>query len=88
MNITFKLKYSILLIEMGNRIKNYRMKKGLSQVKLAMDCEMEKSSMSKIEAGLVNVSYLTLYRLSECLEIPMRDLCPIPDPTTPMLSSL
>jgi transcriptional regulator with XRE-family HTH domain len=34
---------------------------------------MEKSTMSKIEAGKVNISYLILHRLSQCLEVPMSD---------------
>jgi putative transcriptional regulator len=65
---------NIILNSLGHRIKRVRKSKGLSQAALSYSCDMEKASISKIEAGLVNVSYLTLYRLSKCLGIPLVEL--------------
>jgi transcriptional regulator with XRE-family HTH domain len=66
---------SALLVELGARIKMIRLAKGVSQVELSIICQMEKSSLSKIESGKVNVSYLTLHRLSKGLEISIVELC-------------
>jgi putative transcriptional regulator len=66
---------SPLLVEFGNRVRMLRLGKGWSQIKFAINCNMEKSSMSKIEAGLVNVSYLTMHRICACLDISMMFLC-------------
>jgi transcriptional regulator with XRE-family HTH domain len=72
------IKYIIkspLLVALGNRIKMIRMSKGMNQNQLALNCNMEKSSMSKIESGSVNLSYLTMNRISAGLEISMKALC-------------
>jgi transcriptional regulator with XRE-family HTH domain len=66
---------ALLLIELGHQIKQLRMNKGINQTDLAMTCNMEKSSVSKIESGQVNISYLTLLRLSRCLQVNAKELC-------------
>jgi transcriptional regulator with XRE-family HTH domain len=68
---------SPLLVEFGNHIRMLRVGKGWSQINFAINCNMEKSSMSKIESGLVNVSYLTMHRISSCLGITMTVLCAV-----------
>ena len=64
----------IKLKALGKRIKTLRNIQSLTQVQFANICDMEKSSISKIEAGLVNVTYLTLDRISGCLGVEMKDL--------------
>ena len=66
---------SIILVSLGHQIKQLRINKGVSQTNLAISCDMEKSSLSKIESGQVNISYLTLMRLSRCLEVNAKELC-------------
>lgn len=58
-----------LLTALGSRIRMIRLAKDLTQSQLAGICEFEKSTMSKIEAGRVNVSYFTLHRLSVGLDV-------------------
>lgn len=65
---------TIKLMALGKRIKRVRNIKGLTQVQFANSCDMEKSSISKIEAGLVNVTYLTLERISCCLGVELKEL--------------
>jgi len=60
-----------LLTALGTRIRMIRLAKDLTQSQLASIWNFEKSTMSKIEAGQVNVSYFTLCRLSEGLEVTM-----------------
>ncbi len=63
-----------LLIIFGNRLRKIRLSKDITQTQLASICNFEKSTMSKIEAGQVNISYYTLYRLSVGLEITLCEL--------------
>jgi transcriptional regulator with XRE-family HTH domain len=56
-----------LLVNLGLRIKKIREEKGLTQVLLSYCCDMEKASISRIEAGKTNPSYLILLRLSRAL---------------------
>jgi transcriptional regulator with XRE-family HTH domain len=63
-----------ILTALGKRIKQARIKAGWSQIDLSRACKMEKSSVSKIESGQVNISYLTLLRLSKCLNVPVKEL--------------
>jgi transcriptional regulator with XRE-family HTH domain len=67
---------SALLISLGARIKMIRLSKSMTQYQLAINCNFEKSSMSKIESGQVNLSYITLYRISKGLDIHLKELMP------------
>lgn len=64
---------SAFLISLGARIKAKRVKKNLSQSELSMRCNFEKASMSRIEAGKTNISVMTLYKISEALEVKIAD---------------
>ncbi|HMU10917.1 MAG TPA: helix-turn-helix transcriptional regulator [Ferruginibacter sp.] len=63
-----------LLTKLGNRIKAIRKKKGMSQNELALECDFEKASMSRIEAGLANPTVRTLFKISRALDVPMAEL--------------
>jgi len=63
-----------LLLALGKQIKKARLAKGVSQKELSYTCAIEKSTLSKIENGKINISYFTLARLSQCLEVNMKDL--------------
>jgi putative transcriptional regulator len=68
---------SSLLKELGSRIRLIRLSKDMTQNQLAINCNFEKSSMSKIESGQVNLSYITLHRISIGLDINIRELFPL-----------
>lgn len=65
---------TLALMALGKRIKDMRIIKGQSQVAFARDCGMEKSSMCKIEAGKINISYLTLHKIGSCLGVELKEL--------------
>jgi transcriptional regulator with XRE-family HTH domain len=67
---------SSLLNELGAKIRMIRLTKNMTQNQLAINCNFEKSSMSKIESGQVNLSYITLYRISRGLDVHIRELLP------------
>ena len=57
------------LAVLGARIKELRLRKDLTQNELAMLCNFEKASMSRIESGRTNVTILTLKKISKALEV-------------------
>jgi transcriptional regulator with XRE-family HTH domain len=57
------------LASLGAKIKELRIKKDMSQNELAINCNFEKASMSRIEAGKTNITILTLKKISTALDI-------------------
>ena len=63
-----------LIDKIGQRIKLLRLEKGLSQLDLSTACNMEKTSISRIEAGRTNFTIRTLFKIAKALEIPVWEL--------------
>lgn len=63
-----------LLAKIGERIKYIRTKKNMSQNELALECNFEKASMSRIESGQTNPTIRTLAKICKALDIPMVEL--------------
>lgn len=63
-----------LLVKIGRRIKTMRLSKNMTQNDLAIECEFEKASLSRIEAGKTNITIRTLYKISKALDINIADL--------------
>ena len=61
------------LVNLGARIKELRLKKDISQKDLAMECNFEKASMSRIESGKTNITVLTLYKIISALNADVKD---------------
>ena len=57
------------LNNLGARIKELRVSKAMTQNDLATQCDFEKASMSRIEAGKTNITILTLHKISTALNI-------------------
>lgn len=53
--------------KLGEKIKKFRLLKGLTQEKLAEQCECSTSHITKIETGKVNPSTNTLIKISNVL---------------------
>lgn len=54
-------------IEIGNKIKDLRMKKGLTQEELADRCELSKGFISQLENDVTSPSIATLVDILQCL---------------------
>ncbi|PZF72583.1 helix-turn-helix domain-containing protein [Taibaiella soli] len=65
-----------LLKKIAQRIKEIRLSKGITQQELAAAIDYEKSNMSRMESGTVNLRIATLYKVAEALEVPVSDLLP------------
>ena len=65
---------SDLSITVGQLIRNARLKKEISQEKLALICDIDRSYLGRIERGEVNITIEKLYELSSALEMDAKDL--------------
>ncbi len=66
----------ILYKKVGAKIKSIRQAKGLSLMDVVGKIEggIDKSNLSRIEAGRTNPTVHTLYRLSIALEVSLKEL--------------
>ncbi|MBS1686361.1 MAG: helix-turn-helix transcriptional regulator [Bacteroidetes bacterium] len=53
----------------GNKLREIRLSKKLSQMKLANKAGIEFSQVGRIERGVINTSISTVYALAEGLEV-------------------
>jgi transcriptional regulator with XRE-family HTH domain len=60
-------------VHIGERIKELRDAKELSQQELANAADMERSFITHIESGKTNISVDTLQKVLEALEISFKD---------------
>ncbi|AWD69976.1 helix-turn-helix domain-containing protein [Acinetobacter schindleri] len=67
---------SDLSITVGQLIRNARLKKEISQEKLALICDIDRSYLGRIERGKVNITIEKLYELATALEMDAKDLMP------------
>lgn len=63
-----------VLQDLGQKIKAVRINKHLTQSALAQLCKCEKAAMSRIESGHINLTLLTLQKISKALEVPISEL--------------
>lgn len=62
------------LICFGNRVKEFRRGKGLSQEALAALCGLDRTYIGSVERGERNISLVNIVKLSSALDIPLKDL--------------
>lgn len=71
-----------LLKKIGQRIKQIREQKGITQDKLGIDMSMDKkalkeydkSNVSRLESGKINPRVFTLFRVSQALGVTLDEL--------------
>jgi transcriptional regulator with XRE-family HTH domain len=63
-----------LLVKLGQRIIQLRNEKGMKQIDLAINSNMDDSSLRKIETGKINPTAKTLQKIAIGLEISIKDL--------------
>lgn len=64
----------IVLTGLGNRIRDIRQENNLTQYELALRCDFEKATMSRIESGKTNPTIHTLFKICNALDIHMVEL--------------
>ena len=63
-----------VLRQLGCRIKQIRVNRGISQARLAEICSLPKASMSRIEAGKINMTMRTLLCIVTAFELSVAEL--------------
>lgn len=63
-----------IIVALGNRIREIRLAKGLSQQSLANLCDLELSQINRIELGLINTSVSHIAIICQVFEIQPREL--------------
>ena len=58
----------------GNRIKILREERNVPQQDLAAKCNIEKSNLSRIEAGRTNPTIYTLYKIAKNLNVSLFEI--------------
>ncbi|HEY0057013.1 MAG TPA: helix-turn-helix transcriptional regulator [Pedobacter sp.] len=63
-----------LLRKLGLKLRDVRVKKGLSQIQVAILFGKERQTIQRIEAGNTNPSIVYLYELSKVLGVSLKEL--------------
>jgi transcriptional regulator with XRE-family HTH domain len=67
---------SDLTVLFGQRVRSIRMAKNISQEKLALSCNLDRSYMGRIERGEVNPTLERIYEIAQALDVTPGDLLP------------
>lgn len=63
-----------LFIRIGSNIREMREERGMTQQDLAARCNMEKSNISRIEAGRTNLTARSAWKISKALGVKLGTL--------------
>lgn len=61
-------------MKFGRRLQELRIMKGLTQEELAEKCDLDRTTIAKIENGDNTTNIYTLYLLCEALQLKMKDI--------------
>lgn len=64
----------VLLKKLGERIREIRKEKGITQVQLAHSIGKDQQSIQRLEAGNINPSYYYLHEIAEGLNVTLDQL--------------
>ena len=65
-----------VFVRFGERLRAVRLKKGVSQEKLADLAGLHRTYVSSVERGERNISLLNIAKLAKALEVPMAKIMP------------
>ena len=74
MGVDYTKKEKNFLEQIGNRIRELRIKADLSQEKLAFACNLDRTYIGSVERGERNISALNLRKIAKALKINPSDL--------------
>ncbi len=69
-------KDELLLVSIGNKIREYRISKEISIETLANESEVDYTQLSRMELGKVNFSISILYKIAAALNVDPKKLQP------------
>ena len=65
---------SVISVKFGQRIKDLRLKKGLSQEKFALSIEMDRTYYASVESGKRNISLNNIEKIARGLDVTLEEL--------------
>ncbi len=68
------MKKKDLLWGLGNKVRQIRIEKGLTQTELANNIGKDQPSINRLEKGRINPSYIYLLEICEGLEVSIQEL--------------
>ena len=68
------VKKDIFLKQLGEHIRDVRIKKNVTQFDLASNIGKDRQSLQRVESGNINASVYYLYELAEGLDITLEEL--------------
>jgi len=60
--------------EFGDRVRELRRQKGLSQEALALECDLDRTYIGGVERGERNISLINICRIAEALRVDPKEL--------------
>lgn len=60
--------------QIGNKIRQLRIEKNLSQEQLAFEAELDRTYISSVERGERNISLLNICKIASALEVSVSEL--------------
>ena len=66
------------VISFGKKLKEIRLKKGYTQERLANECDLPPSQISRIETGAINTSLSHICLIARILKVKPRELMDFP----------
>jgi transcriptional regulator with XRE-family HTH domain len=64
----------MITTKLGERIKQIRLSKGISQEKFALSIEMDRTYYASVESGKRNISIINIEKIANGLEISLEEL--------------
>ena len=74
MGTAYSKEEKAFLKQIGNRIKELRIKSDLSQEKLSFACDLDRTYIGSVERGERNISVLNLRKIANALKVQPTDL--------------
>lgn len=74
MHVNYTKRDKEIIKKVGERIRQFRIQKGLSQFWLSIEADICKNQIGRIERAERNTSLVTLGRIANALEIPLSRL--------------
>ena len=66
-------RYKLEIKTFGEKLRELRRERGLSQLDLELDSGLNRTEISRIENGLKNVEFATIVKLATALEVEVKD---------------
>ena len=68
------INYQYVLRDVAKRLKDIRMSKKLTVQEVAYRCDIERSNLSRIETGKINITLKTLCLICNALDVKLSDV--------------